>query len=97
MPDEYGKLSDQEFATAKEWLTKRIKGPCSACGNRSWTLAKHVMSMRTEVKNFLGETPYFPALLMICNNCGYFRFHGARRAGIKRYDNNPEKEAEDVG
>ena len=96
MPDKYGALSEEEFSAAKDWLSERSKLPCSACGKRSWALARHVISLRADVNDFFGETNYYPALLMICANCGHFRLHGARRVGIKRYEEKAEEKAEDA-
>ena len=84
MPDEKGKLSEQEYAVAQKWIDAHAASICS-CGSNSWMLAQHVLMLQAETQNFLQEHSYYPSLLIICEKCGQFRLFGARRAGIKSF------------
>ena len=96
MPDEQGKLSDQEYAKAQKWMEKNANNAC-VCGVNSWSLAQYVVVQRADTKNLLSVHNYYPSLLLMCRDCGHFRFYGARKAGITpRTSKTEEKEAQNV-
>ena len=81
MPDEQGKLSPQELATAKEWVQKNALIAC-VCGTIAWDVANHVVVQRADAKNLFETHSYFPSLMLICRACGHYRFYGIQSAGI---------------
>ena len=96
MPDEHGKLTEQEIDTAIRWLREKASEECSSCGEKSWTVAQHVVVLRAETQSILAEHTYYPALLAICKHCARFQLHGAIRAGIEPFRADAEKEADNV-
>ena len=97
MPDDQGKLSEEEIATAEEWIGERAKLPCTACGKTAWGLGHYVVTLSANAKNFLGTKQHYPALAVICANCAHIRLHSAILAGIvtKDKDGPEKKEAKD--
>ena len=96
MPDEHGKLSEEEYEVARTWLSENTSTACF-CGSKTASLAPYVVSVRAETLNLFGEHTYFPALLTTCDKCGNFKFFSARRAGIKKHQVEPEEEDSDAG
>ena len=82
MPDKNGKLSEEEFNTARQWLEKYADIPCPVCGNEYWGLSQHVIDIGPNVPYFVNAATY-PSVLVVCSECGYFRFHSIAAIGIK--------------
>ena len=93
MPDHQGKLSADEAQNVREWLMAHSKGTCPACASGKWTLANHVINLSsfTPGRMTIGG-PSYPAILIVCDICGYFRMHSAIMAGVVAADR-PKQEA----
>ena len=81
MPNKQGVLSNEEFNAAKQWLEEHADIPCPVCGNIYWGVAQHVVDFSPNVPPFTSTVSY-PAVLVVCPKCGYFRFHSIGTIGI---------------
>ncbi len=73
------KLTNEEIAQAKQWLaSKGALRPCPACGEVKWQIGLELVELKTATQFC------FKAVLLSCNNCGYFRLHNIDKAGIER-------------
>ena len=98
MPDDQGKLSEEESAAAREWIGERAKLPCAVCGDTRWGVGEYVVTLSANAKNFLGTKRQYPALVVICVNCAHIRLHSALLAGIVKKDKDgPEKKEANDG
>lgn len=98
MPDDQGKLSQEELDKIAAWLNKqapREKAPCTVCGTNDWAILEHLVSPPTFGKgHILGGASYVFAMLF-CSNCGHTVFINATKAGITRSSAEMEKEREE--
>ena len=94
MPDENGKLSQEERDAANKWIRERVKSPCAACGHAYWAVGSYVVSLSADTKNFLGTKKHYPALVTVCAECGHFRLHSAVLAGIIERDKDKQEKKE---
>ena len=92
MPDDDGKLTREEFDAAVERLNAEIKGAggCRVCKKGKLQLN----SMVGHLTN-LPRTRSYPVLVVICDQCGYVRLHGAMKAGVVRPDKQENAENQD--
>jgi predicted nucleic-acid-binding Zn-ribbon protein len=93
MPDEQGKLSEQEQKLASDWLTSRVKNwICPCCETNSWLLSDVVSSVSSHPDiGVFGKRKVTPFVQLVCSNCGYTRIHNAVLMGIV-----PKSSVEDV-
>src|SRR5688500_10384280 len=94
MPDQAGALSELERATATKGLKEHgaWDKPCPICGRPdTWGMAGHVVDIPVG-HTFMPPGVYFPAIPILCVNCGYMRLHAAILMGIVG-KNKPETEA----
>lgn len=93
MPDQQGKLSREEYDEAVAWLNEKIKraGRCQVCeGEPTLVLGNKIGNL------LIASGGAYPVLVLICPTCGYFRLHGAMRAGIvKKEGQEGQKEETD--
>ena len=81
MPDPKGALSPEEFDTAVDWLNHKIKnsGHCAVCeGDQPLVLLDDIGNL------LINARESYPVLVLVCPTCGFFRLHGAMRAGISK-------------
>ena len=88
MPDDNGKLSKEEHAQAVHWLNEKVPkaGICAVCGHKPLVLGKYVGSMLIS----LIEGRSYPALVLHCAKCGYYRLHSAILAGVVERESEPK-------
>ena len=97
MPDKDGKLSEEEETLATEWLRKRAKLSCAACGGANWRVAPYVAAIPADAEKFLGPKKQYPSIVVYCTECGHLRLHSAIMIGILKVDKEePKKGAENV-
>lgn len=89
MPDDYGKLSEQEQLDIEIWLSTRwTRRECPCCGVNEWIPADHILIDTTYSGVFGPSTPVttlihrmltvVPYVARFCGNCGYtVRFNRA--------------------
>jgi hypothetical protein len=87
MPDPTGKLYPEEFQLALNWVnSKWIPGvPCELCGNSNkWFVGEYIVAPPN-----LGEGGvrlptgfYYPAVPVLCSNCGNTKYLNAIVIGI---------------
>ena len=94
MPDDKDRLTDQEQQKATEWIKQQADRPCPACGRNEWIILPHLLDFRAYRGGafVVGGGTSYPAIGLICNNCGNFRFHNAIIMGILKPE---EKEGQD--
>jgi hypothetical protein len=92
MANAFKKLTREERAKAEQWLTERQAVlPCPSCGTTSWAVGDSLVLVpmyQTGGPIIIGAG--FPAVLMVCNRCGFFRMHSAILIGLVPPD--PETE-----
>ena len=85
MPDQNGKLTEQEKNRAIELIsTKGNRSPaCSVCGTRGWQLADHLVQPISQGAEglFFGGTAY-PQVMLICRKCSHTLFFNAVALGL---------------
>ncbi|MYA05531.1 MAG: hypothetical protein F4Y37_13125 [Caldilineaceae bacterium SB0664_bin_22] len=96
MPDEYGKLSKEEFEKARTWLDENAYIPCPVCGHPKWQMSTHVVAIIASADTIVNTTDYYPAVLLICTECGYCRLHNTGITGLVTSDRETQEEANDV-
>jgi ribosomal protein L32 len=97
MPDQHGKLTDEEAKKATAWLNAHTKlHGCPSCGSNRWTLAPHLVNLMTYAgRAIVIGGPTYPAILLVCNECGHFRLHSAIVAGVLPRPELPKKQQEE--
>jgi len=97
MPDDQDRLTDQEKQQAEEWVKEQGGRPCPACGRNQWMILPHILDFRPYRGRgafVIGGGPSYPAVTLICTNCGNFRFHSAVVMGLLKPE---EKESQEGG
>lgn len=76
MPDKSGKMSDDEYKRAQDWLAeKRANRMCDICHNEhTWSLSPHVISFKSFSESDAPSTHYV-SFHMVCAECGNVRIH----------------------
>jgi len=85
VPDQDGKLTEEETQKATAWLNEHAKvGKCSMCGNLNWSVVPVIFN----------STIYYPGgglrvggasvplISIICSNCGHMEFFSAVVIGL---------------
>jgi hypothetical protein len=84
VPDLSGHLSPEEHDRVRTWLREHnADAVCPICGNSSWTLADQLALTSIYVPGtgvILGRG--FPAVLLVCTQCAFFRMHSAIMMGL---------------
>jgi hypothetical protein len=86
MPNPDGKLTEKEKSNAIAWIEARgaDNTVCSGCAkSQQWLISDHMASIPGG-GNFPSRS--FPAIVLICQTCGMFRFHSAIAAGVVKAD-----------
>jgi hypothetical protein len=93
MPDQAGKLSLEEFATAEAWLRKHWQGTTCPMhhGVTTWEVSGLIMTLPYTGTGVVLGGATFPLLVVTCGVCGYTAFVNAIRAGIVRVMNTPDQ------
>lgn len=87
MPDQSGKLTQDEIKKVHEWLAKYPKGadaPCPICQTSTWWIGEHLVQPVTVAAGFsirLSGVGY-PQIMLISIPCGYTMYINATAAGI---------------
>ena len=87
MPDEFGKLTQEEkdkLATRLTELGKLGNPQCPICGGAEWLIGDHLVMPSTMGKGggvVFGGFGY-PHVMLISQGCGYTRFVNAVIAGV---------------
>lgn len=80
MPDPKGVLSQEEKAVVKKWMEEHnaVRG-CPQCGQDHWGIGDHLIQLPVTFIQVI-----YPAVMLICLHCAYFRFHSAITIGVVR-------------
>jgi hypothetical protein len=86
MPDETGKLTQEEYTKVNAWLTSFGKTPliCPICGSDTWSIGPHLIQPVTLGKDLalqLGGIGY-PMVALVSLRCGYVMLLSAVVAGV---------------
>ncbi len=85
MPDEFGKLTQADYATISRWWEARWKGPviCPICKTAEWSTASHVVVHHRLGANWAADgTAAYPMILVSCNNCAHTLSFSAVSMGV---------------
>ena len=86
MPDEKGRLSEEEKKKVEKWLSAKWRGhpaKCQLCGNQSWRLGEMVIAgIAYTPGRFVMGGPTYPLLPLICSNCSQTVFLNAILCGV---------------
>jgi predicted nucleic-acid-binding Zn-ribbon protein len=94
MPGPNGKLTPEEQAKIRAYLSGRHRMPCPVCGNRNFTLLDHLVqpvTLGADKGLMLGGIGY-PQFRLLCTSCSYTFFFNAVASGILPAGD-PEKKA----
>ncbi|MEA2329608.1 MAG: hypothetical protein QOE68_4567 [Thermoanaerobaculia bacterium] len=96
MPDKNVKLSVEDRAKASAWLSRNeATRACPACGYPEWSVAEELafaplFSVRGDIVLDRG----YPAVVVLCGRCKFFRLHSAIAMGL--VDKEVAKETKDA-
>ena len=84
MPDNQGKLTQEEKEKAQAWLKERWKNwACPYSGHTNWELGEFVVqAVRFTGGGLSVGGPVYPLLVLTCSGCGNTIFVNAIKAGI---------------
>jgi predicted nucleic-acid-binding Zn-ribbon protein len=84
MPDNQGRLSQEEKRKAQAWLQQNWKNwVCPYSGHRNWELGDIVVQGTPFIGGGLSVGgPVYPLLVITCSGCGNTVFINAIKAGI---------------
>jgi hypothetical protein len=83
MPDKGGKLSKGEMEAAIAWLSEReATGACPVCQYAQWSVVDQLVVAPAFGANEMLTRAGFPAVLVMCGRCSYFRLHSAVLMGF---------------
>jgi hypothetical protein len=86
MPDDTGKLTQEEYTKVDAWLTSFGKTPfiCPICGGDKWAIGPHLVQPLTLGKDaavqFVGIG--YPMVALVSQRCGYVMLFSAVIAGV---------------
>jgi hypothetical protein len=87
MPDEKGKLTEEDFTKIRMWLTSfGLPAPhCPFCGSDQWSIGPHLVQPVTlgpayqlQLGGFIG----YPQIAVVSTKCGHTMFINAVVAGL---------------
>jgi hypothetical protein len=84
MPTKEGKLTQEDRDKANKWLTERgALTACEACKKQAWKGSPNLVMAPAYVPGGALVPPIvYPAVMLICTNCGFLRMHSAVVMGI---------------
>ncbi len=97
MPEPDGRLTDDELATVRDWLSERApKGGCPVCKHTEFAVAGHLVELRV----FRGGDlhvggPIYPAALASCQKCHHLMLFSATAIGLLPPDEDSGSEPTD--
>lgn len=75
-----GEIAENGKALVVDWISQRGLKPCPACNSHTeWILLDHVALVP-----IVGDKRNYPAVVLACDGCGFFRIHGAFKVGLAR-------------
>lgn len=84
MPDEDGKLSQDEFKRVQKYLAeKETKAECPSCGKGVWSVQTHIAMLPSTLRFGKAQIAY-PSVILICQTCAFMRFHSAVVMGLMK-------------
>ena len=96
MPDSEGKLTGEERQIIVEWFKNKTgKDACPSCLSTAWALMDYLIDLRVYLGvNSVFGGPTFPAVSLVCQECGYFRFYSAILIGVVVQEDREEENVE---
>jgi hypothetical protein len=83
MPDDKGELTQADRDRIVEYFTEKgVKPTCPLCGNDYWLFASHLVIAPLITPKGMAVGSGFPAALVVCSKCHFFRLHGAIAMGL---------------
>ena|SRR5690348_13406947 len=94
MPSTDGLLTPEELEIAKRWLLDReAVRNCPICGYTEWSISNRLAYAPTYARGLITIGAGYPALIVVCSRCTFFRWHSAIAVGLVKAD---AQEAEDA-
>jgi hypothetical protein len=85
MPDNEGKLNEEERIKIVNWLNSHSGGLiyCTICKQTNWAITEHLvrLSIHTPQGLIIGG-PTYPCFQLLCTNCGAIQLINAVKTGI---------------
>lgn len=97
MPDKNGLLTEDDVRHILNWLDKvgATDNTCSICKTDDWTIAQHLVELRSLLTFFgTGQTIY-PQVQLICQKCGHTKLINAAFIGILPAPATPDQPVSD--
>lgn len=93
MPGPDGLLSPKEQEDISRWLTEKgAIRPCPSCGREHWAIADRLGYVPMYGSSGVIIGGGYPAVLTVCTNCTFFKWHSAVAMGLA--DGAEEKKTE---
>lgn len=92
---ENGKLSAGDRDAVAKYLERKKANPiCPSCGTERWEIGAHLLEMGVYTGSATQALPrfVFPAVVLVCANCSYLRFHSAVLMGIVEPDKQEDRD-----
>src|ERR1700722_4647569 len=96
MPDQFGRLTSEDEAKAREWFATHWKSDliCPICGSDQWHTIPHVVTLpRLAGDGLLPGTVTYPQLAVMSVPCGYTLLFNAVVMGIAPAGPPPQESA----
>jgi len=87
MPDEDGRLTDEDNGLIERWWAQHSKDPviCPVCKTSGWKIAGHLVNIQTYAAD-VGNTPTHPHIIISCKFCAHSLFFNAVQIGVVAVD-----------
>ncbi len=94
MPDQYGRLTNEDHEKVKRWWEMHWRGPvvCPVCKNTSWSTGEWVTQQeRHAIDANAPGTVAFQYIMVMCVTCGHTMFFNAVKIGVTEHHQPPAK------
>lgn len=87
MPDSTGKLTQEEYQRAVQWINTRWMGavPCEMCGAKQhWDTLQYLVAPPnvSDTKQKILTGYFYPQFMVLCTNCGNTKYVNAYITGV---------------
>lgn len=97
MPNEEGRLSDEETKHVIKWLKDHsVSRRCPACGESRLLIEERIGKVTIYQPEVMAGGPLFPYVILICDNCGNSLFFNALKLELYPKETQEEEEEEET-